>query len=64
MAAFGAWIFVLGVILLPIVFITYLIIDIKYGNVFTNDPIFEILMWCIFLCWICIASGMLLVYLF
>ena len=64
MAIFGAWIFLLGLILLPIIFITYLILDIKYKDVFVNDPIFNVAMWCIFFCWICIAGGMLLVYLF
>ena len=64
MEVFGAWIFLLGLILLPIVFIVYLILDIKYKDVFVNDPIFDIAMWCIFLCWMCIAGGMLLVYLF
>jgi len=64
MEIFGAWIFVLGLFLLPIIFITYLILDIKYKDVFVNDPIFDIAMWCIFFCWMCIAGGMLLVYLF
>ncbi len=63
MEIFGAWISLLGLFLLPIIFITYLILDIKYGNVFVSDPIFDIAMWLIFLCWMCIAGGMLLVYL-
>lgn len=63
MEIFGAWIFVLELILLPIIFIIYLILDIKYKDVFINDPVFNIAMWCIFFCWICIAGGMLLVYL-
>ena len=64
METFGAWLSLLGLFLLPIIFITYLILDIKYGNVFADDPVFDIAMWCIFLCWVCIAGGMLLVYLF
>ena len=63
MEVFGAWISVLGLFLLPIIFITYLILDIKYGNVFVSDPIFDIAMWFIFFCWMCIVGGMLLVYL-
>lgn len=63
METFGAWLSLLGLFLLPIIFITYLILDIKYGNVFVNDPIFDIAMWLIFFCWMCIAGGMLLVYL-
>ena len=64
METFGAWLFIIGLILLPIIFITYLILDIKYGNIFVSDPVFDITMWCIFFCWICIASGILLVYLY
>lgn len=64
MKIFGAWISVLGLILLPIFFIMYLILDIKYKDIFVKDSLFDIAMWCIFLCWVCIAGGMLLVYLF
>lgn len=60
---FGAWISVLGLFLLPIIFITYLILDIKYKEDLIREPLFDIAMWCIFFCWMCIAGGMLLVYL-
>ena len=63
MEIFGAWVFLLGLVSLLIIFIIYLIVNIKYGNIFTSNPIFDIAMWCIFLCWMCIAGGMLLVYL-
>jgi hypothetical protein len=63
METFGAWLFFIGLVFNPIIIITYLILDIKYGNVFVSDPIFDIAMWCIFFCWMCIAGGMLLVYL-
>jgi hypothetical protein len=64
MEIFGAWISLLGLFLLPIIFITYLILDIKYKEDLIREPLFDIAMWCIFLCWMCIAGGMLLVYLF
>ena len=64
MEIFGAWIFLLGLILLPIIFIVYLILDVKYSNIFITDPIFDIAMWCIFLCWVFIAGGILLVRIF
>ena len=63
MEVFGAWISVLGLFLLPIIFITYLILDIKYKEGLIREPLFDIAMWCIFFCWMCIAGGMLLVYL-
>ena len=64
MEIFGAWISVLGLFLLPIIFITYLILDIKYKEDLIREPLFDIAMWCIFFCWMCIAGGMLLVYLY
>ena len=63
MEVFGAWISVLGLFLLLIIFITYLILDIKYKEDLIREPLFDIAMWCIFFCWMCIAGGMLLVYL-
>jgi hypothetical protein len=61
MEVFGAWISVLGLFLLPIIFITYLILDIKYKEDLIREPLFDIAMWSIFFCWMCIIGGMLLV---
>jgi 4-hydroxybenzoate polyprenyltransferase len=64
MEIFGAWLFLLGIILLPIIFIIYLILDIKYKEDLIREPLFDIAMWFIFLCWMCIAGGIALVYYF
>lgn len=65
MEIFGAWISVLGLFLLPIIFIIYLILDIKYKEDFViRESIFDITIWCKFICWLCIIGGMLLVYLY
>ena len=65
MEIFGAWLFLLGLVLFPIIFIIYLILDIKYKDDFViKESIFDIVMWCEFICWLCIAVGILLVYLF
>ena len=42
MEVFGAWISVLGLFLLPIIFITYLILDIKYKEDLIREPLFDI----------------------
>ena len=47
MEIFGAWVFLLGLVSLLIIFIIYLIVNIKYGNIFTSNPIFDIAMWCV-----------------
>lgn len=65
MEIFGAWLFIIGLVLCPIFFITHLILDIKYTDDLTlREFIFNIAMWCNLFCWICIASGILLVYYF
>lgn len=65
MEIFGAWLFIIGLVFLPIIFIIDLILNIKYKNNFIiRNSILDIAMWCIFLCWICIIGGILLVYYF
>ena len=51
MEVFGAWLFLIGLVFLPIIFIIYLILNIKYKDNFVIiESIFDIAMWCIFLC--------------
>ena len=65
MEIFGAWLFVIGIVLFPIIFITHLILDIKYTDDFAiRDFIFDIAMWCNLFCWAFIAGGILLVHFF
>ena len=65
MEILGAWLFVIGFILSPIIFIICIILYIKYKNdLIIRELIFEILMSIQFLCWACIVVGMLLVYYF
>lgn len=64
METFGAWLFIIGLFLHPVIFITYLILDIKYKEYFIRDSLFDIAMWCIFFCWVFIAGGMLCQYIY
>lgn len=65
MEIFGAWMFIIGLVLHPIIFIIGCILSIKYKDDFyLNETILNISNYSQFLCWLFIAGGMLLVYLF
>lgn len=65
MEIFGAWLFVIGLFLYPIIFIIGCILSIKYkDDTYINETILNISNYSQFLCWILIASGILLVYYF
>jgi hypothetical protein len=65
MEIFGAWLFIIGLFLHPIIFIIGCILSIKYkDDIYLNEIILNISNYSQFLCWVCIAGGMLLVCLF
>jgi hypothetical protein len=65
METFGAWLFFIGLVFNPIVFIIYVILDIKYKDDFiVREFNFDLLMPIKFLCWSCMVGGILLVYYF
>lgn len=65
MEVFGAWLFIIGLSLIPITLLIYIILDLKYTDDFIiRNSIFDIGVLCIFLEWVCIIGGMLLVYFF
>lgn len=65
MEVFGAWLFLVGIVLNPIIFIIGCILSVKYkNNIDLIKIIFDIVHYSQFLCWIFIAGGLLLVYLF
>ena len=65
MEIFGAWLFLIGLVLHPIIFIVGCILSIKYkDDSYLNEIILNISNYSQFLCWTFIAGGMLLVYLF
>lgn len=65
MEIFGAWLFLIGLVLHPIIFIIGCILSIKYkDDIDLNNTILNISNYLQYFCWMFIASGMLLVYLF
>jgi hypothetical protein len=65
MEIFGAWLFIIGWLLHPIIFIIGCILSAKYkDDVDLTETILNISNCSQFLCWIFIAGGLLLVYLF
>jgi len=65
MEIFGAWLFIIGLFLHPTIFIVGCILSIKYkDDSYLNEIILNISNYSQFLCWVFIAVGMLLVYLF
>lgn len=65
MEVFGAWLFIIGLILHPIIFIISCILSIKYkDDIYLNEIILNISNCSQFLCWLFITGGMLLVYCF
>lgn len=64
METFGAWLFLIGLVLLPIIFIVGCVLSIKYkDDIYLNEIILNISNYSQFLCWLFIASGILIVYL-
>ena len=65
MEIFGAWLFIVGLFLHPIIFIICCILSAKYkDDIYLNETILNISDYSQFLCWIFIAGGLLLVYYF
>lgn len=65
MAIFGAWLFIIGLSLIPITLLIYIILDLKYtSNFIIRNSIVDIGVLCIFLEWICVIGGIALVYYF
>ena len=65
MEVFGAWLFVIGLFLHPIIFIISCIVSTKYkDDIYLNEIVLNISNYSQFLCWMFIAGGMLLVRLF
>lgn len=65
MAIFGAWLFIIGLILHPIIFIISCILSTKYkDDSYLNEIILNISNCLQFFCWMLIAGGILLVRLF
>lgn len=65
MATFGAWLFVIGLFLHPIIFILGCILSVKYkDDSYINEIVLNITNCSQFLCWLFLAGGMLLVYYF
>jgi hypothetical protein len=65
MEIFGAWLFIIGLVLHPIIFIIGCILSAKYkDDIYLNEVILNISNYSQFLCWLFIAGGMLLVRLF
>lgn len=62
MEIFGAWLFIIGLILHPIIFIISCILSIKYkDDIHLSNIILNISNCSQFLCWLFITGGMLLV---
>lgn len=65
METFGAWLFIIGLFLYPVIFIIGCILSVKYkDDTDLIEIIFDIVQCSQFLCWIFIVGGMLLVYYF
>lgn len=65
MAIFGAWLFIIGLFLHPIISIISCILSTKYKDDIDLSNIILNISNCLqFLCWLFMAGGMLLVYWF
>lgn len=65
MEIFGIWLFIIGLVLHPIIFIIGCILSTKHkDDIHLSNIILYILNYLQFLCWLFITGGMLLVYLF
>ena len=65
MEIFGAWLFIIGSFLHPVIFIIGCILSAKYkDDIDLNETILNISDYSQFLCWIFIAGGLLLIYYF
>ena len=65
METFGAWLFIIGLFLYPVIFIISCILSVKYkDDSYINEIVLNITNYSQFLCWIFIVGGMLLVYYF
>ena len=64
METFGAWLFVIGLVLQPIIFIIGWILSVKYkDDIDLNEIILNMSNCLQYFCWVFIAGGMLFVYL-
>ena len=62
METFGVWLFLLGLVLHPIIFIIGCILSEKYkDDSYINETVLNITNCSQFLCWLFIAEGILLV---
>ena len=65
MAVFGAWLFIIGLFLHPIIFIISCILSAKYkDDIHINNIVLDVSNFLQYLCWMFIVGGMLLVHLF
>lgn len=65
MEIFGAWLFGIGLLLHPVIFIIGCILSIRYkDDTYLNETILDVSTYSQFLCWIFIVCGILLVYYF
>lgn len=65
MEIFGAWLFIIGLVLHPIIFIIGCILSAKYkDDINFTETILSISDYSQFFCWVFIAGGLLLVYYF
>ena len=64
MEVFGAWLFLIGLVLHPIIFIIGCILSTKYkDDTYINEVILNVSNCLQYFCWMLLAGGMLLVYL-
>lgn len=65
MEIFGAWLFIIGLCLHPVIFIIGCLLNIEYkDDLDLIEIIFDIVHCSQFFCWVFIIGGMLLVYYF
>jgi hypothetical protein len=65
MEIFGAWLFIIGLFLHPVIFIIGCILSTKYkDDTYLNEIVLNISNCSQFLCWIFIVGGLLLMYYF
>jgi hypothetical protein len=65
METVGAWLFIIGLFLHPVIFIIGCILSTKYkDDTYLNEIILNISNCLQFLCWIFIVGGLLLMYYF
>lgn len=65
MEVFGAWLFIIGLCLIPITLFVYIILDLNYSDDFIiRNSIIDTVLLCIFFEWLCIIGGIALVYYF